>query len=143
SAPGGRGPSWCLVAQGSVHSSTRAVPTGKTSATTQGSRAPTQTPMAALGSSGAPNPSMVQLLIHIQLSFHILNRSFNESLRDPTSKDACGGQHWEDQVDPKEVGSSPYTPSWGGLSGLFVPASPTALPSGAYMALVLFQALCR
>ncbi|XP_049662183.1 mucin-1 [Accipiter gentilis] len=76
-------------------SSTQVVPTWRTSVTAQGSMAPRQTPTAVLGSSSSPNPSKttaplpaaVQLLFHISLSFRIVNRSFNESLRDPTSKE--------------------------------------------------------
>ncbi|KAM6365146.1 mucin-1 [Pluvialis apricaria] len=75
--------------------SAQVVPTQKTSVTTQGSTAPRQTPTAVLGSSGGPSPSKatalrptgVQLLLRVPLSFRILNRSFNESLRDPTSKE--------------------------------------------------------
>ncbi|XP_009994496.1 PREDICTED: mucin-1 [Chaetura pelagica] len=65
------------------------------SPTQMGSTAPRQTLTAVLGSSHAPNPSKtaallptaVQLLLRVPLSFRILNRSFNESLRDPTSRD--------------------------------------------------------
>ncbi|NWI24271.1 MUC1 protein, partial [Sula dactylatra] len=69
--------------------STQVTPTQKTLVTTQGSTAPRQMPTAMLGSSSSPNPSKatVQLLIRILLSFHIINRSFNESLCDPTSKE--------------------------------------------------------
>ncbi|XP_075580697.1 LOW QUALITY PROTEIN: mucin-1 [Pelecanus crispus] len=70
-------------------SSTHVIPTQETSVTTQGSTAPRQTPTAVLGNSSSPNPTRatVQLLVRVLLSFRILNRSFNESLRDPTSKD--------------------------------------------------------
>ncbi|XP_075593151.1 mucin-1 [Balearica regulorum gibbericeps] len=82
-------------AKGNGSNSAQVIPTRKTSVTTQGSTAPRQTPTAVLGSSGAPNPSKaaalrptaVQLLLRVPLSFRIINRSFNESLRDPTSKD--------------------------------------------------------
>ncbi|NXG73441.1 MUC1 protein, partial [Baryphthengus martii] len=78
--------------KGNGSSSTRVVPT---SVTTQGSSAPGQKPTAVQGSSGRPNPSKaavlhptaVQLLLRVPLSFRILNRSFNESLRDPTSRE--------------------------------------------------------
>ncbi|NWQ86926.1 MUC1 protein, partial [Burhinus bistriatus] len=78
-----------------VSSSAQVVPTRKTSVTTQGSTAPRQTPTAVLGSSGGPSPSKatallptgIQLLLRVPLSFRILNRSFNESLRDPTSRE--------------------------------------------------------
>ncbi|XP_032841311.2 mucin-1 [Tyto alba] len=81
--------------KGNGSGSTQVVPTRKTSVTTQGSTAPRQTPTAVLGSGGSPNPSKaaallptaVQLLLRIPLSFRILNRSFNESLRDPASKE--------------------------------------------------------
>ncbi|KAM9623306.1 mucin-1 isoform 5-T5 [Morphnus guianensis] len=81
--------------KGNESSSTQVVPTWRTSVTAQGSMAPRQTPTAVLGSSGSPNPhkttallpTAVQLLLHISLSFRIINRSFNESLRDPTSKE--------------------------------------------------------
>uniref|UniRef100_A0A663ELY9 Mucin-1 n=1 Tax=Aquila chrysaetos chrysaetos TaxID=223781 RepID=A0A663ELY9_AQUCH len=80
--------------KGNKSSSTQVVLTWRT-VTTQGSMAPRETPTAVLGSSGSPNPSKttallptaVQLLLHISLSFRIVNRRFNESLRDPTSKE--------------------------------------------------------
>ncbi|XP_062367195.1 mucin-1 [Cinclus cinclus] len=58
--------------------------------TSEGSTAPRQTPAR-----GGPNPSKttaqlpapVQLLIRVPLSFRIINRSFNESLRDPASEE--------------------------------------------------------
>ncbi|KAJ7417393.1 mucin-1 [Willisornis vidua] len=64
-------------------------PTHTTSVTAEGSTAPRQTPTQK-----GPNPSKataqppaaVQLLVRVLLSFRILNRSFNESLRDPTSE---------------------------------------------------------
>ncbi|NXD74503.1 MUC1 protein, partial [Eolophus roseicapillus] len=68
-----------LVPTFSTNSST-AVPTHRTTVT-----APTVAP----GSSAGPSPSRataVQLLRSIPLSFRILNRSFNESLRDPVSE---------------------------------------------------------
>ncbi|KAM6037792.1 mucin-1 [Theristicus caerulescens] len=73
----------------SGNSSAQVMPTWKTSVTAQGNTAPRQTPMAALGSTGGPNQNKAtaQLLLRVLLSFRILNRSFNESLRDPTSKD--------------------------------------------------------
>ncbi|XP_054252905.1 mucin-1 [Indicator indicator] len=71
--------------------SARVVPTEQTS----GSTAPRLTPTAVLDNSQGPNPSKAavlpptagQLLLRVPLSFRILNRSFNESLRDPTSKE--------------------------------------------------------
>ncbi|XP_074020513.1 mucin-1 [Numenius arquata] len=76
-------------------SSPQVDPTQKASVTSQGSMAPRQTPTAVLASSSGPSPSRapaplptgVQLLRRVPLSFRIINRSFNESLRDPTSKD--------------------------------------------------------
>lgn len=76
-------------------SSTLVVPTRKPPVTAEGSTAPRQTPADAPGSSSRPNPSKaaalrpttVQLLLRVPLSFRILNRSFNETLRDPASKD--------------------------------------------------------
>ncbi|XP_062453570.1 mucin-1 [Rhea pennata] len=70
-------------------------PTGKVSVTTQGSPAPGKATTAVLVGSGTPNPSkaavltpvVVQLLLSIPLSFHILNKNFSESLLDPTSKE--------------------------------------------------------
>uniref|UniRef100_A0A672UW53 SEA domain-containing protein n=1 Tax=Strigops habroptila TaxID=2489341 RepID=A0A672UW53_STRHB len=65
-------------------STTQVVPTHRTSVT-----APGQTSTVSSGSSDAPQPSIataVQLLRSIALSFRILNRSFNESLRDPVSE---------------------------------------------------------
>lgn len=61
-----------------------------TQITSEGSTAPRQTPTR-----GGPNPSKttaqlpaaVQLLVHVPLSFRIINRSFNESLRDPASEE--------------------------------------------------------
>ncbi|NXH96538.1 MUC1 protein, partial [Pachycephala philippinensis] len=58
--------------------------------TSEGSTAPRQTPTR-----GGPNPSKttgqlpaaVQLLLRVPLSFRIINRSFNESLRDPASEE--------------------------------------------------------
>ncbi|NXS75003.1 MUC1 protein, partial [Pandion haliaetus] len=81
--------------KGNESSSTQVIPTWRTSVTAEGSMAPRQTPTALLGSSSSPNPSKttallptaVQLLLRIPLSFRILNRSFNDSLRDPTSKE--------------------------------------------------------
>ncbi|XP_072703038.1 mucin-1 isoform X2 [Ciconia boyciana] len=75
--------------KGNGSSGAQVIPTWKTSVTVQGSTAPRQTPTAVLGSSNSPNPSKatVQLLLRVLLSFRILNRSFNESLRDPTSKE--------------------------------------------------------
>ncbi|XP_075381239.1 mucin-1 isoform X1 [Mycteria americana] len=75
--------------KGNGSSGAQVVPTWKTSVTVQGSTAPRQTPTAVLGSSSSPNPSKatVQMLLRVLLSFRILNRSFNESLRDPTSKE--------------------------------------------------------
>uniref|UniRef100_A0A8D0FPI6 Mucin-1 n=1 Tax=Strix occidentalis caurina TaxID=311401 RepID=A0A8D0FPI6_STROC len=81
--------------KGNGSSSSQVAPTRKTSVTSQGSTAPRQTPTAVLGGSGSPKPSKaaallptdVQLLLRVPLSFRILNRSFNESLRDPTSKE--------------------------------------------------------
>ncbi|XP_010562461.1 PREDICTED: thrombospondin-3 [Haliaeetus leucocephalus] len=81
--------------KGNESSSTQVVPTWRTSVTAQGSMAPRQTSTAVLGSSSSPSlskttallPAEIQLLIRISLSFRIVNRSFNESLRDPTSKD--------------------------------------------------------
>ncbi|XP_059727204.1 mucin-1 [Haemorhous mexicanus] len=56
-----------------------------TQITSEGSTAPTQ---------GGPNPSKTsaqlpaaQLLVRVPLSFRIINRSFNESLRDPASQE--------------------------------------------------------
>ncbi|XP_074665482.1 mucin-1 [Strix aluco] len=81
--------------KGNGSSSSQVAPTRKTSVTSQGSTAPRQTPTAVLGGSGSPKPSKaaallptdVQLLLRVPLSFRILNRSFNESLRDPMSKE--------------------------------------------------------
>ncbi|NXJ84487.1 MUC1 protein, partial [Trogon melanurus] len=81
--------------KGNGSSSAHVVPTRKTSVTAQGSAAPGQTPTATKGSNDGPKPSKaanlrptaVQLLRRVQLSFRILNRNFNESLRDPTSQD--------------------------------------------------------
>lgn len=61
-----------------------------TRVTSEGSTAPRQTPTGS-----GPNPSKtpgqlpaaVQLLLRVPLSFRIINRSFNESLRDPASED--------------------------------------------------------
>ncbi|XP_066193873.1 mucin-1 [Sylvia atricapilla] len=61
-----------------------------TQITSEGSTAPRQTPAR-----GGPNPSKttaqlpgaVQLLVRVPLSFRIINRSFNESLRDPASEE--------------------------------------------------------
>uniref|UniRef100_A0A8C5TUL5 SEA domain-containing protein n=1 Tax=Malurus cyaneus samueli TaxID=2593467 RepID=A0A8C5TUL5_9PASS len=44
---------------------------------------PTQT--TQMPTEGGLNPSAVQLLVRVPLSFRIINRSFNESLRDPVS----------------------------------------------------------
>ncbi|XP_065510091.1 mucin-1 [Caloenas nicobarica] len=82
-------------ARGNGSSSAQVVPTQQTAVTARGSTAARQTPSAVPGSSGGPDPSKtaallptsVQLLVPVPLSFRILNRSFNESLRDPTSKD--------------------------------------------------------
>ncbi|PKK18510.1 mucin 1, cell surface associated, partial [Columba livia] len=82
-------------ARGNGSSSAQVVPTQQTAVTAQGSTAAGQTPPAVPGSSSGPDPSKtaallpttVQLLVPIPLSFRILNRSFNESLRDPTSRD--------------------------------------------------------
>ncbi|KAM6039251.1 mucin-1 isoform 1-T2 [Chlamydotis macqueenii] len=76
-------------------SSAQVIPTQKTSVTTQGTTAAGWTPTAVPGSGGSPSPSRaaaplptaVQLLLPVPLSFRILNRSFNESLRDPVSKE--------------------------------------------------------
>ncbi|XP_074931032.1 mucin-1 [Phalacrocorax aristotelis] len=75
--------------KGKGSTSTQVIHTQKTSVTTPGSTAPRQTHMAVLGSSDSPNPSKatVQLLVRILLSFRIVNRSFDESLHDPTSKE--------------------------------------------------------
>ncbi|XP_009320180.1 PREDICTED: mucin-1, partial [Pygoscelis adeliae] len=76
--------------KGNGSSSTQVTPTQKTPVTAVGSTAPRQTPTAVQGSSSGPNPSKTttaQLLLRVLLSFHILNRSFNESLHDPMSKD--------------------------------------------------------
>uniref|UniRef100_A0A8C3K1V7 Uncharacterized protein n=1 Tax=Calidris pygmaea TaxID=425635 RepID=A0A8C3K1V7_9CHAR len=81
--------------RGNGSSSPQVDPTQKPPVTSQGSTAPTQTPTAVLASSSSPSPSRapaplptgVQLLRRVPLSFRIINRSFNESLRDPTSKD--------------------------------------------------------
>ncbi|XP_014816770.1 PREDICTED: mucin-1 isoform X2 [Calidris pugnax] len=81
--------------RGNGSSSPQVNPTQKTPVTSQGSTAPTQTPTVVLASSSGPSPSRapallptgVQLLRRVPLSFRIINRSFNESLRDPTSKD--------------------------------------------------------
>ncbi|NXL72319.1 MUC1 protein, partial [Leptocoma aspasia] len=56
----------------------------------EGSMAPWQTP-----TQGGPNPNKttaqlpaaIQLLVRVPLSFRIINRSFNESLRDPASEE--------------------------------------------------------
>ncbi|NXF42137.1 MUC1 protein, partial [Nyctibius bracteatus] len=80
-------------ANGNGNGSTRVIPTWKSSVAAQGSTAPTQTPTTMLGGGTAPHPSRatavlptaVQLLLRVPLSFRILNRSFNESLRDPAS----------------------------------------------------------
>lgn len=61
-----------------------------TQITSESSTAPRQTP-----TQGGPNPSKttaqlpaaVQLLVRVPLSFRIINRSFNESLRDPASEE--------------------------------------------------------
>ncbi|XP_023797618.1 mucin-1 [Cyanistes caeruleus] len=61
-----------------------------TQITSEGSTAPRQTP-----TQHGPNPSKttaqlpaaVQLLVRVPLSFRIINRSFNESLRDPASEE--------------------------------------------------------
>ncbi|XP_063213290.1 mucin-2-like [Chroicocephalus ridibundus] len=82
-------------ATGNGTSSPRVVPTRETSVTSQGSPAPGQPSTAVPASSRGPSPSKppaplptgVQLLLRVLLSFRILNRSFNESLRDPTSKE--------------------------------------------------------
>ncbi|XP_005059045.2 PREDICTED: mucin-1 [Ficedula albicollis] len=58
--------------------------------TSEGSTAPRETP-----TQGGPNPSKstaqppaaVQLLVRVPLSFRIINRSFNENLRDPASEE--------------------------------------------------------
>ncbi|XP_059688096.1 mucin-1 [Gavia stellata] len=89
-------------AKGNGSSSTQVIPTRKTSVAAQRSTAPRHTPTAVLGGgSSAPNPSKttgllpsaVQLLRRVPLSFRILNRSFNESLRDPTSKEYVSLSH--------------------------------------------------
>ncbi|NXS43019.1 MUC1 protein, partial [Balaeniceps rex] len=64
---------------------------------TEGNRSSSSTHLTAVSPAtgtttnfhGSPEPSeaTVQLLLRIRLSFLILNRSFNESLRDPTSKE--------------------------------------------------------
>ncbi|XP_068271329.1 mucin-1 [Nyctibius grandis] len=82
-------------ANGNGNSSTRVIPTWKSSVAAQGSTAPMQTPMAVLGGGTAAHPgkatavlpTAVQLLLRVPLSFRILNRSFNESLRDPVSEE--------------------------------------------------------
>ncbi|XP_074422526.1 mucin-1 [Larus michahellis] len=82
-------------ATGNGTSSPWVVPTRETSVTSQGSPAPgqpsTAVPASSRGPSSskppAPLPTGVQLLLRVLLSFRILNRSFNESLRDPTSKE--------------------------------------------------------
>ncbi|NXW85864.1 MUC1 protein, partial [Alopecoenas beccarii] len=82
-------------ARGNGSSSAQVVPTQQTAVTAWGSTVVRQTPPAVPGSSSGPNPSKtaallpttIQLLVPVPLSFRILNRSFNESLRDPTSKD--------------------------------------------------------
>ncbi|NXG93839.1 MUC1 protein, partial [Stercorarius parasiticus] len=82
-------------ATGNGTSSPQVVPTRETSVTSQGSPAPGQPSTTMLASSRAPSPSKaptplptgVQLLLRVPLSFRILNRSFNESLRDPASKE--------------------------------------------------------
>ncbi|XP_019326340.1 PREDICTED: mucin-1 [Aptenodytes forsteri] len=76
--------------KGNRSSSTQVTPTQKTPVTALGSTASRQTPTTVPGSSSGPSPSKttaVRLLLRVLLSFHILNRSFNESLRDPMSKD--------------------------------------------------------
>ncbi|NXH38472.1 MUC1 protein, partial [Dicaeum eximium] len=55
-----------------------------------GSMAPRQTPTQGgpnLSKTTAQLPSAVQLLVRVPLSFRIINRSFNESLRDPASEE--------------------------------------------------------
>nr|XP_030147407.3 mucin-1 [Taeniopygia guttata] len=70
-------------AKGNGSTSAQVFPTQITS---EGSTAPGQTP-----TQGGPNPSKtsagVQLLVRVPLSFRIINRSFNESLRDPVSQE--------------------------------------------------------
>ncbi|NXF13973.1 MUC1 protein, partial [Smithornis capensis] len=76
--------------KGNGSTSAQVPPTQTTSVTAEGSTAHRQTPTW-----GGPNPSKataqlpaaVQLLLRVPLSFRILNRSFNESLRDPTSEE--------------------------------------------------------
>ncbi|XP_014744835.1 PREDICTED: mucin-1 [Sturnus vulgaris] len=56
--------------------------------TSEGSTAPRQTPTRGGPSkSTAQLPAAVQLLVRVPLSFRIINRSFNESLRDPASEE--------------------------------------------------------
>ncbi|XP_077645524.1 mucin-1 [Lonchura striata] len=70
-------------AKGNGSTSAQVFPTQITS---EGSTAPGQTPTR-----GGPNPSKtpagIQLLVRVPLSFRIINRSFNESLRDPASEE--------------------------------------------------------
>ncbi|XP_027762271.1 mucin-1 [Empidonax traillii] len=76
-------------AKGNGSTSAQAPPTRTTSVTAEGSTAHGQTPTGE-----GPNPSKAtaqlpaaaQLLARVPLSFRIINRSFNESLRDPTSE---------------------------------------------------------
>ncbi|XP_053857105.1 mucin-1 [Vidua macroura] len=74
-------------AKGNGSTSAQVFPTPITS---EGSTVPGQTP-----TQGGPSPSKtsgqlpaaVQLLVRVPLSFRIINRSFNESLRDPASEE--------------------------------------------------------
>ncbi|KAM6226117.1 mucin-1 [Porphyrio hochstetteri] len=73
--------------KGNGSSSAQVIPTQKT-LTTQGGMVPRQTPSSPYPSKAeAQLPSAAQLLLRVPLSFRIINRSFNESLRDPTSKE--------------------------------------------------------
>lgn len=58
--------------------------------TSEGSTGPRQTPTrggANHNKTTAQLPAAVQLLVRVPLSFRIINRSFNESLRDPASEE--------------------------------------------------------
>lgn len=58
--------------------------------TSEGSTAPRQTPTRdgpKPSKSSGQLPAAVQLLIRVPLSFRIINRSFNENLRDPASEE--------------------------------------------------------
>ncbi|XP_063276433.1 mucin-1 [Prinia subflava] len=61
-----------------------------TQITSEGSTAPRQTPTQGGPKPSKPTaqlPAAVQLLVRVPLSFRIINRSFNESLRDPASEE--------------------------------------------------------